>query len=62
MLFDEVKYKCLHLGRANGISDYTMHNAVLNTTAKEMDIGVTIQADPKVSEQCGIAAKYHIPR
>ena len=30
--------------------------SILNTTIKEMDIGLTISADMKVSEQCGIAA------
>ncbi len=29
---------------------------VLSTTVKEMDLGLTISADMKVSEQCGIAA------
>ena len=57
MLLNQDKYKCLHIGRSNGKSDYTIQNAVLNTTAKEKDIGVTIQADLKVSEQCGIAAR-----
>ena len=35
-----------------------MHNIqwVLNTTLKEKDLGLTISADMKVSEQCGIAA------
>ena len=33
-----------------------MANAVLNTTLKEKDLGLTINADMKVSEQCGIAA------
>ena len=58
MLFNQDKCKCLHIiiGRSNGKSDYKIQNAVLNTTAKE-DIGVTIQADLKVSEQCGIAAR-----
>ena len=45
----------LHL-HTNGKSDYKIQNAVINTTAKEKDIGVTIQADLKVSEQCGVAA------
>ena len=31
-------------------------NGVLNTTVKEKDLGLTISADLKVSEQCGIAA------
>ena len=44
-------------GPKNGKSDYTIQNAVLNTTATEKDIDVVIQADLKVSEQCGIAAR-----
>ena len=34
-----------------------MHNTVLLKTSKEKDLGVTISADWKVSEQCGIAAR-----
>ena len=33
-----------------------MGDAVLGTTTKEKDLGVTFSADMKVSEQCGIAA------
>ena len=33
-----------------------MGNNVLGTIVKEKDLGVTISADMKVSEQCGIAA------
>ena len=36
--------------------NYTMRDTVLGTTVKEKDLGVTISADMKVSEQCGIAA------
>ena len=58
MLFNQSKCKCLHIGRANGKEPYEMHNTVLlKKTAKEKDIGVTISADWKVSEQCGIAAR-----
>ena len=32
-----------------------MGDNVLNTTVKENDLGLTISADMKVSEQCGIA-------
>ena len=56
MLYNQYKCKWLHIGRSNGKSDYKIQNAVLNTTAKEEDIGVTIKSDMKVSEQCGIAA------
>ena len=33
-----------------------MGGTVLNTTVKEKDLWLTISADVKVSEQCGIAA------
>ena len=36
--------------------NYKMGDTVLGTTAKEKDLGVTISADMKVSEHCGIAA------
>ena len=42
MLFNQDKCKCLHIGRSNAKSDYTIQNAVLNTTATEKDIGLTI--------------------
>ena len=32
-----------------------MGDSVLVTTVKEKDLGITISADMKVSEQCGIA-------
>ena len=57
MLFNQSKCKCLHIGRANGKEPYEMDNMVLLKTSKEKYIGVTISADWKVSEQCGIAAK-----
>ena len=37
-------------------AQYTMGGTVLNTTAKEKDLGLTISAIMKASEQCGIAA------
>ena len=57
MLFNQSKCKCLHIRRANGKEPYEMHNTVLLKTSKEKDLGVTISADWKVSEQCGIAAR-----
>ena len=36
--------------------DINMGDTVLGITAKEKDLGITISADMKVSEQCGIAA------
>ena len=40
----------------NEDAQYTMGDAVLNTTIKEQDLGFSISADMKVSEQCAIAA------
>ena len=36
--------------------EYKMGNAVLGRNTQEKDLGVTFNADMKVSEQCGIAA------
>ena len=36
--------------------NYKMGDTVLSTTIKEKDLGITISADIKVSEQFGIAA------
>ena len=56
MLFNFGKCKCLHIGHGNLDVNYKMGDTVLGTTVKEKDLGVTISADMKVSEQCGIAA------
>ena len=56
MLFNFGKCKCFHTGHGNENAQYTMGDTVLNTTLKEKDLGLTISADMKVSEQCGIAA------
>ena len=48
---------CLRIGKTNGKERYEMHNTVLLKTSKEKDIGVTLSADWKMSEQCGIAAR-----
>ena len=56
MLFNFGKCKCLHTGHGNLGVNYKMGDIVLGTTVKENDLGVTISADMKVSEQCGIAA------
>ena len=56
MLFNFGKCKCLHTGQGNLDVNYKMGDTVLGITVKEKDLGVTISADTKVSEQCGIAA------
>ena len=56
MLFNFGKCKCLHTRHGNEDAQYTMGGTVLNTTLKEKDLGLTISADMKVSEQCVTAA------
>ena len=56
MLINFGKCKCLHTGHANMDVNYKMGDTVLGTTVKEKDLGVTINADMKISEQCAIAA------
>ena len=51
MLFNLGKCKRLHTGHRNLDVNYKMGDTVLGTTVKEMDIGVTISTDMKVSEQ-----------
>ena len=56
MLFNFGKCKCLHIGHGNEDAQYTMGGTVQNTTLKEKDLVLTISADMRVAEQCGIAA------
>ena len=56
MLLNFGKCKCVHTGHGNLNVNYKMGDTVLGTTVKEKDLGVTISADMKVLEQCGIAA------
>ena len=51
MLFKFGKCKCLHTGHRNLDVNYKMGYTVLGTTVKEKDLGITISADMKVSEQ-----------
>ena len=56
MLFNFGKCKCLHTGSINTGMNYEMGGTILSKTVKEKDLGVTMNADMKVSEQCRIAA------
>ena len=56
MLFNFGKCKLLHAEHSNLDVNYKMGGTVLGTTVKEKGLEVTISADMKVSEQCGIAA------
>ena len=56
MLFNFGKCKCLHTGSGNTGMNYEMGGTILSKTVKEKDVGVTMNANMKVSEQCRIAA------
>ena len=56
MLFNFGKCKCLHTGSGNTGENYEMGGTILSKTLKEKDLGVRMNANMKVSEQCRIAA------
>ena len=47
---------CLHTGSGNTGMNFEMGGTILSKTVKEKDLGVTMNANMKVSEQCRIAA------
>ena len=55
-MFNFEKCKRLHTWHGNLDINYNMGDIVLGTAVKEKDLGITISADMKVSEQCGIAS------
>ena len=56
MLFNFGKCKYLHTGPGNKGMNYEMGGTILSKTVKEKDLGVTMNANMKVSEQFRIAA------
>ena len=56
MLFNFGKCKCLHTGPGNTGVNYEVGGTILSKIVKEKDLGVTMNASMKVSEQCRIAA------
>ena len=56
MLFNFGKCKCLRAGPGNTGVNYEMGGTILSKTVMEKDLGVTMNANMKVSEQCRIAA------
>ena len=56
MLFNFGKRKCLHTGPGNTGIIYEIGGTILSKTVKEKYLGVTMNANMKVSEQCRIAA------
>ena len=57
MLLNFGECKCIHIGYGNMDEEYKMGDDVLGRTTQEKDLGITFNADLKVSEQCGIASK-----
>ena len=56
MLLNVVKCKCLHTGSGNTGENYEMGGTIQSKTVKEKYLGVTMNANMKVSEQWRIAA------
>ena len=56
MLSNFGKYKCIHTAAGNTDMNYEMGGTILSKTVKEKDLGVSMNANMKVSEQCRIAA------
>ena len=60
MLFNFGKCKCLHIGPGNTSMNYEMGGTILSTTVKEKDLGVTMNANMKVSGSWNDSQKYNI--
>ena len=56
MLFNVGKCKCLHTRPGNTGMNYEMGGTILSKTVKEKYLGVSMNANMKISEQCRIAA------
>ena len=56
MLFNFGKCECLHTGPGNTGMNYEMGGTILSKTVKDKDLGVTMNANMNISEQCRIAA------
>ena len=56
MLFNFGKCRYLHTWPGNTCMNYEMGGTILSKTGKEKDLGVTMNANMNVSEQCRIAA------
>ena len=56
MVFNFGKCKCIHTGPGNTGMNYEMGGTILSKTVKEKYLGVTMNANMNVSEQCRMAA------
>ena len=57
MKFNEKKCHVLHIGKNNPKHQYMMEGNVLQSVESEKDVGVLVQHDLKVNEQCAVAVK-----
>ena len=55
-ILGNVNDDCLHTGPGNTGMNYEMGGTILSKTVKEKELGVTMNANMKESEQCRIAA------
>ena len=56
MLFNFDKYKHLHPGHRNVNLTYKMGNVDMGRTRKEKHLGVTLSANLKLSDWCGVCS------
>ena len=56
VLFNFGKCKCVHTGPGNTGMNYEREGTILSKTVKEKDLGVTMNANMNVSEECRIVA------
>ena len=61
MSFNFGKCACLQAGAGNTGVNYEIGGTILSKTVKEKDLGVTMNVNMKVSEQCRIAASKGKP-
>ena len=62
MLFKFGKCKCLHTGPGNTGMTYEMGGTVLSKIVKETDLGLTMNANMKVSEQCAELQRLRVTK
>ena len=60
MLFNVEKCAVIHIGTINKLYSYNMHNATVKTVDVERDLGVIINKNGTISEQCLMAAKKNV--
>ena len=57
MLFNADKCKVRHFGNNNAKENYSINNTVLKVVEEEKDLGIIVQNNLKVSEQCSRSVK-----